>query len=69
MSDLSPTETFAAYRAGLITTSEFHACLAIHQIHGAIEGGQFTGYDYQRQEWLQASNVAGVFTLTPGVTA
>ena len=54
---LTAAESFDAFRCGLITRAELTAYLENLQIRGGIEGGRFTGYDYNRQEWLTANEL------------
>ena len=41
--------------AGLITDEELVADLDLHNVHGGIDSGGFTGYDYNLQCWISTN--------------
>ena len=47
-------EIFEAFDSGPATADETVAAFAAIKIHGGFDAdGNFTGYDYDRQEWIE----------------
>lgn len=48
-------KTIKQYTEGLITRDEMNTKLEIIGVHGAVEGLDFTGFDYDNQAWIRVN--------------
>ena len=46
--------TIELWQSGLISDHEVIDLLSDHEVHGGVEDGQLTAFDYLNQQWITA---------------